>query len=258
VVGIAACACGRVGFDPTAGKGDAAAHDAATTPDAPCVMPPELTQGLVGWWTFDEGSGTIAHDLAKGNDGLLIGGATWAPGHSGGAIALDGTTGHVDISGSAVYATHDAAFSFSAWANLTSWNTGTPDIMQMATDASASPFHCLWSDDPNYDGLSTGDGDGSWIPTKSQVEPTLATWHHVAMVYSGGGAKTLSSFTYYLDGVVQPLVEAAGYATQVNVSRIGAAEVPSNNWIGLIDDVRIYDHALNAAEVSALAALSCD
>ena len=35
---------------------------------------------LVGWWTFDEGTGTVAHD-ASGNsyDGNFEGTALWAP-----------------------------------------------------------------------------------------------------------------------------------------------------------------------------------
>jgi hypothetical protein len=33
------------------------------------------------------------------------------------------------------------------------------------------------SDDPSYDGMSTGDGDGSWIPTRTDVE---LSFEHVA------------------------------------------------------------------------------
>ncbi len=254
---VALGSCGRVGFDPRAISDGLGAPDVAG--DA-CAMPANLTTtGLVGWWPFDDGSGLTARDVVAGNDGVLVAGVTWTAGHLGGAIALDGTSGHVDIAGSAAYATHDAAFSFSAWVSLTDWMNVDPDIMQMMTDdASTSPFHVLWSDDPSYDGMSTGDGDASWIPTKTQVEPSTGTWHHVAMVYDGGGATTPGSFTFYLDGAVQALVAAGGYGTQANASRIGAAEVSSNNWHGLIDDVRIYNRALAATEVSQLVALTCD
>lgn len=79
------------------------------------------------------------------------------------------------------------------------------------------------------------------------------------MVYNGNGATDLTSFQFYLDGVAQPMVtQAAGYATQTNVSRIGAAEQVANNWYGLIEDVRIYSRALSGAEVEELAALTCD
>lgn len=118
------------------------------------------------------------HDSAAGNDGVLVGGASWVPGYFGSAISLDGMTGYVDVGGSVAYATHDAAFTFTAWTNLTSWLNTTPDIMEIATDSASSPFHVLWCDQSQYLGMSTGDGDGSWIPTMTGAEPTAGAWHH--------------------------------------------------------------------------------
>ena len=44
---------------------------------------------LIGWWTFDEGSGDIASDLSDyGNDGILRGDPQWVDGIFGGAIDL--------------------------------------------------------------------------------------------------------------------------------------------------------------------------
>jgi hypothetical protein len=37
-----------------------------------------VDSGLVGYWAFDEGTGTIAHDLSGyANDGLVIGNPRW-------------------------------------------------------------------------------------------------------------------------------------------------------------------------------------
>ena len=106
--------------------------------------------------------------------------------------------------------------------------------------------------------MSTGDGDGSWLPLRTNLEPALATWHHVAMVYDGNGATNVASFVFYLDDVVQPAVPAAGYGSQMNRSRIGAAEDPRNAWTGSIDDVRMYNRALTASDVAQLFALTCE
>jgi hypothetical protein len=47
--------------------------------------------GLVGWWKFDEGSGTVAYDSSgNGNDGNLTNGPTWTTGKIGGALSFDG------------------------------------------------------------------------------------------------------------------------------------------------------------------------
>ena len=253
-LGVAALtACGRVGFGAHAGD--------ATDGSSGCTVPSGLAAGLVGWWKFDEPSGTIAIDSAAGNDGLMLGGASRVAGHLGGAVAFDGATGRIDIGGTVAYATHAAPFSFSAWVNLAGWSMRTPDIMQLRTDNASSPFHVLLSNDANWDGVSTGDGDGSWIPLRTNIEPSTGAWHHVAVVYSGAGPVALASFQFYLDAVPQPVTPASPYATQTNQSRIGAAEVVAgtgNFWSGSIDDVRIYDRALSSAEVGQLYALTCD
>jgi len=51
------------------------------------------------YWSFNETSGTIAHDSGTaGLDGTLQGGATFAPGIAGNGVQLDGTNGYVNMS----------------------------------------------------------------------------------------------------------------------------------------------------------------
>ena len=66
-----------------------------------CLCPPntyatagpvDLTRGLVGRWTFDEGKGAIAGDSSgRDNHGKIMGGAKWAKGKIGGALEFDGS-----------------------------------------------------------------------------------------------------------------------------------------------------------------------
>ena len=47
--------------------------------------------GLVGWWKFDETSGTIAADSSgNGNNGTVINDPNWISGKINGAVELDG------------------------------------------------------------------------------------------------------------------------------------------------------------------------
>lgn len=56
--------------------------------EPPCAKPPA---GMVGWWPFDETTGSVAEDIWAGHDGNLIGqGASWAAGLVGGAIQFSG------------------------------------------------------------------------------------------------------------------------------------------------------------------------
>ena len=61
----------------------------------------DVDSSLVGWWRFDEGSGTVARDSSgKGSEAMLLGSPTWgtATRHRG-IIVLDGTDDHVSIDG---------------------------------------------------------------------------------------------------------------------------------------------------------------
>ena len=59
-----------------------------------------FTHGLVGYWKFDEGSGTTASDSSGyGNTGTLSTGASapgWTTGKVGGALSFDGVDDYVD------------------------------------------------------------------------------------------------------------------------------------------------------------------
>jgi hypothetical protein len=48
------------------------------------VGPP--TQGLIGYWNFDEGTGTIAHDTSGSGYNGTVNGATWTVGKINGGV----------------------------------------------------------------------------------------------------------------------------------------------------------------------------
>ena len=63
----------------------------ATQPFTLTVNP--ATPTLVGYWRFDDGTGTVATDSSgqqPPNNGTLVAGPTWTTGKVGGALALDG------------------------------------------------------------------------------------------------------------------------------------------------------------------------
>jgi hypothetical protein len=50
-----------------------------------------FARGLVGYWKFDEGSGTTANDSSGyGNNGTLYNSPTWTTGKVGGALSFNG------------------------------------------------------------------------------------------------------------------------------------------------------------------------
>jgi hypothetical protein len=56
----------------------------------------DITSGLVGHWTFNEGSGTVAGDSSGlWNTGTLINGPVWSTGKIGGALDFDGSDDYI-------------------------------------------------------------------------------------------------------------------------------------------------------------------
>ena len=56
-----------------------------------------LEDGLVAYWRFDEGSGTVAHDsTSHGHDAQILG-AEWGTGISGACLSFDGLDDYVMV-----------------------------------------------------------------------------------------------------------------------------------------------------------------
>src|SRR5208337_5675022 len=71
--------------------------------------------GLVGWWRFDEGSGTIAGDSSgNGNNGTIYG-ATWVTGKYGDALSFDGASNYVSIPYNPIFNFGTGSFSVGVW-----------------------------------------------------------------------------------------------------------------------------------------------
>lgn len=90
---------------------------------------------------------------------------------------------------------------------------------------------------------------GIW-PRNINEEITMEDrqWHHVAGVYDG------SKLCVYVDGVLKACKDAHGRISKnnYNVSIGENLERSGCKWKGLIDDVVIFDHALDATEIAQL------
>src|SRR5438132_8565246 len=85
------------------------------------------TAGLVAAYNFDEGSGTILHDLSgTGNDGSLANAAWSSAGNYGGALSFNGSTSLVTIGdSSSLHLT--SGMTLEAWVKPTSLNSPDGD-----------------------------------------------------------------------------------------------------------------------------------
>ena len=57
------------------------------------------TAGLLGYWAFNEDTGTIANDSSGNGYTGTVSGAAWVPGYIGSALSFNGTTNYVKTVG---------------------------------------------------------------------------------------------------------------------------------------------------------------
>lgn len=195
---------------------------------------------LVGHWRLDGNAG----DSAGVNHGVLLGGAAWANDpQRGWCLDLDGEGDYVDV-GDDPSLTFSDAITVACWVKVRAfdrnWNAivtkGDDWILARTRDDNRVAFLCL------------GPTGGGW-PEVYSGDVNDGTWHHVAGVYDG------AELSLYQDGDRVDAKSLHGGINR-NWSRVLIGEngqVMNRFWNGLIDDVRIYNRPLAAAEIGVLA-----
>ncbi|PYQ11177.1 MAG: hypothetical protein DMF80_22465, partial [Acidobacteria bacterium] len=203
--------------------------------------------GLIVHLALDEGTGTTAADSSgSGNTGTLMNGAAWAAGTTGQAVALDGVDDYVRIA-------HNAGLdafplTVAVWFKTTT-NSGVRGLASKYAPASYNGYQIFfnngklcawyWKDISNY----VYDGGSC---TMSTAGTTDGRWHQAALVVDSAGGRL------YVDGVQkasQAWTGTAGAPTTTQEIRIGQY---SSYLPGTVDELRLYNRALSAAEISQL------
>jgi len=205
----------------------------------------QVDPSLVGWWTFDEGSGAIAADSSgNGNNGTLHGPVEWvAEGKIGGAMAFTGPYNYVLVpNANSLNPTN--AITIAAWINP-SW-TGNNRILQKSTEGSDNQYRLL---------KEGGNNIRVHLPPAANFEvtgkiPPAGEWTHLVATYDG------SMIRVYFNGAV---IGETAFSGKLDVSNgplfIGNkhSKAPAGDeFNGMMDDVRIYNRALSASEIIAL------
>ncbi|NNJ79075.1 MAG: DNRLRE domain-containing protein, partial [Xanthomonadales bacterium] len=198
----------------------------------------------IAHWKFDETSGTTAVDSAGGNDGTLAGDASWAPGVLAGGLSLDGAGDRVDVSGLVGSPT---SLTITAWVNLASAGFNGDEVVNLGNNV------LLRVDAVLQGGTYASYWDGSsYRQTTSGQSLGGSGWRHIAYTFDDAADQQF----LYIDGVEagsSTFATSISY-TQASNTTIGAhPSSTSYNFNGQIDDLRIYNVALTAAEIAELA-----
>ncbi len=214
-------------------------------PGGPCTAA-ELPAPLAHY-TFDEGD---ARDVSgNGHDGI-INGASPFRGIYGRSLSFDGRDDFVNLGTLDV---DSVQVTVTAWMLAYSFRIHDARIISKSTSTAGNDHYLMLSTFQQHGTrlrfrLQTDDG----FPTKTYIAPLghleAGEWVHVAAVYDGKQMKL-----YKNAREVGSTSKTGRVAVNPDVSMwIGRNPDGRRPFHGLIDDVRIYDRALSAAQLKAI------
>jgi hypothetical protein len=222
---------------------------------------PSSVLDMLGYWRFDDGSGTTAADSSgNGLSGTLVNSPSWVAGLHGGALSFAGTSQYVDIpfpndakgQGSGLFIPQGNQ-TFAMWIK----STASP----------VSAMQIVWGNTwgAGCDRMITGAGSGMlqyyvWdtvvITGKTVVND--GAWHQVVYVLDESAGELA-----YVDGVLDASSTAAtmncgvgcsgfNWASDYYIGTSGAGCAGGQYFAGTIDEVMFWTHPLSATQVASL------
>jgi|GEM_PF-4725256 len=220
------------------------------------VKAPDLI-GLIGHWPLD---GNAEDTSGKGHNGAITG-ATPTTGQCGGAYRFNGSAaidvGNLDFS--------SGQYTVSSWirtdlpAATESWKDW---LTKLDIGSGSGPFMLFLGDGRVANGGGNGPGLVVWSGGSGVVgingtnlNYRDGAWHHVAATYQSGSQKL------YADGVLVGTNTYSGSlpsnSKSVVIGGIEGFGPFHHRWVGDIDEVAIYDRALDASEITTIYQAAC-
>ena len=208
-----------------------------------------LMGNRVSEWKFDEGAGTTTADTVGVNNGVLnsfnfnsVSG--WRSGSdcvSGGCLQFDGADDYVNAGSSANLNITDA-FTIEAWIKTSNVNKSYQGIVRQG--ATQNGIHFMFE---NTGGTVAGwmRLNGVWVGMAHSPALANNVWYHVVLVYDG------ASSVVYTNGIKGTPFVQSGTITGFDTSALMISQSPyGGSFVGMIDEVRIYNAALTASAIS--------
>jgi len=211
----------------------------------------QLSDSLVSYWSFNEGTGTDAKDMWEGNNGTLGGGTpdyypTWKSGGeciSGKCLEFDGVNDYVDC-GSDPSVLPDA-WTVEAW--IKPGDKLYQNLVSFKTNYQSSILFG-WNDAPiihmsesNYRYFSSV----AWTTLKN------GQWHHVVFTMPGSGQDDILNAKMYLDSVSVAPGNTPHSSPQYAKTQLYIGSDSVRFFSGLIDEVHIYNSVVTIAQIQS-------
>jgi hypothetical protein len=204
--------------------------------------------GLVGYWTFNNGSGTTLSNQCTTTGSALNGSLVNSPGwtsspvqHGGNALSFDGTNDYVSIPDNN---TLDITtnITLEAWVYATK-NSGIQNVMSKSSSSINTGYIFPRTDD-GWANVIVYLHIGGSFQTLSAAYPSLNAWHHLAATYDGATMKI------YINGTLSASRAQTGtITTNSNVLALGNQTGFSEYFGGYGDEFRLWNVARTQTEI---------
>jgi len=220
-------------------KSKDAAGNLATSADFTFKTISPLNVGLVAAYNFDEGAGLTTADYSgNSNTGTLVN-ASWTKGKAGNALSFNGNNSYATTPGAALPAMN-TALSIAYWLSTNSKPTSLQPVVSLGNDVQQMSIQAGYRDSK----IGVWQNPGSWLVTSTP--PSARAWHHVAYTYDG------QIHRLYVDGVevsTSTITPSAAVSTNLQIGRI----LNGSDFLkASLDELRVYNRALTAAEIQSL------
>ena len=213
--------------------------------------------GMLGYWKFDDGSGSTAADSSgNGHPGTLVASPTWTTGKINGALQLNGSTQYVSV-GTSSALDPTTTGTVAAWVYPTSYPGDSATVvgkqLQACADTNDNGFTLSIDAGAYVLGDLSGLSSSCEITIDGNTALTLNAWHHIAMTWDG------TNGLVYVDGTQDGITATNCHPTSANAYTLGIGRAIDTTgcgsnypFPGRIDEVRLYSSALSATQIAAL------
>jgi chitodextrinase len=195
-----------------------------------------VNPALVAAYAFNEGAGTGVADASGSGNGGSIGSATWvAAGKFGNALSFNGSNAHVTVNDSASLDL-TTAMTLEAWV-FPATAAGWRDVIYKGADD-------IYYLEGSSDSGAPATGGTFTTALKGTTALPLNAWSHLAATYDR------STLRLYVNGVqTASRAVTTPISTSTGALTIGGNALYGQHFAGRIDEVRIYNTALTAAQI---------
>lgn len=212
----------------------------------PLCVSADYSEGLVLNFSFDEGAGDAAEDTSGHGHNGVIDNPTWVDGKFGKALKFGGAGSGTWVTVESTDALNVNECTFMAWINAETWD-GTRQIVGKSVHGGCSGRgqYGLFSENGVLKlRFETQEG-------RADINadlPAMNEWLHVAFTNDGEMA------SLYINGEIVSEGEIPGALNTIDDPlRIAQdCDRPNNVFMGMIDEVRLWNRALSTDEINVL------